>query len=176
MFSSAATIWGPASCFCRMNTSSETAYPTSAPAISDTCRECHLLDGEEEPDRERQRLEDPADAEWEPGPAPSGDLSATLGDVGPQAEGELAREDGRQEEEHEDGDRQDRDRDREPHRGLDPDDVDPHEDDVEDRPPERQAVPPCWADHRSSLVEVPAGAERPDDDLLREQAHRTDDH
>ena len=36
----------------------------------------------------------------------------------------------------------DGDRHREAHRGLDPDDVDPDEDDVEDRPPERQAVPP----------------------------------
>ena len=56
-------------------------------------------------------------------------------DVGPQAGVELARRQHRDEEEGQDPEGEDVDHHGEPHRGLDADDVDPHEDHVEDRPP-----------------------------------------
>src|SRR5205823_13823406 len=110
--------------------------------------ERHLLDGQEEPDRERQRLEDPTDAEGEDRTASPPDLlEGSIGrklarEVRPQGEVELPRDDGGEEEERQDRDRQYRDGHREPHGGLDADDVDADEDDVEDGPPERKTVPP----------------------------------
>jgi hypothetical protein len=58
-------------------------------------RERDLLDREEEPDRERQRLEDPGDAEREPGTAPAARIAtpSVLGMFVQQLEVELPGED-----------------------------------------------------------------------------------
>src|ERR671919_1902468 len=136
-------------------------------------RERNLLDRQVEPDRERQRFEDPADAVREERPASFREQLVrrlrrrrpVLRDVEPQARVEVSADQRRDVEDAEDRERQDRDRDGEPHRRLDADDVDPDEDDVEESPPDGLAVPP-W---------IAGDVEDRHDEGLHQQTHRADD-
>ena len=118
-----------------------------------------LLDREVEPDREGQSGENACDALRQEATA-----ALLRWDVGEQAAVEGATDENGHEEECEDGERQQGYHHGEPHGDLDAHDVDPDEDDVVDRPPQHRAVPP------------PVGARHVEDDVVREEAHRADDH